>query len=103
MDRRWTAQLSHRLDANAGHLDGFRATLWDADVTLWFPCPGAVLVFMPGLAEIKMLYEQLQSNRVFNNRRATRCVFRRVCVCVNSMLSSVHVDSILRKFQNVLS
>ncbi|XP_071780554.1 putative ATP-dependent RNA helicase DHX57 [Centroberyx gerrardi] len=36
--------------------------------------PGAVLVFMPGLAEIKMLYEQLQSNRMFNNRNRTRCV-----------------------------
>lgn len=36
--------------------------------------PGAVLVFMPGLAEIKMLYEQLQSNRIFNNRRGSRCV-----------------------------
>lgn len=35
---------------------------------------GAVLVFLPGLAEIKMLYEQLQSNRMFNNRGATRCV-----------------------------
>uniref|UniRef100_A0A8C5HIP7 Putative ATP-dependent RNA helicase DHX57 n=1 Tax=Gouania willdenowi TaxID=441366 RepID=A0A8C5HIP7_GOUWI len=36
--------------------------------------PGAVLVFMPGLAEIKMLYEQLQSNRMFNNKGASRCV-----------------------------
>lgn len=36
--------------------------------------PGAVLVFLPGLAEIKMLYEQLQSNRMFNNRGASRCV-----------------------------
>uniref|UniRef100_A0A3P8ZFT8 Putative ATP-dependent RNA helicase DHX57 n=1 Tax=Esox lucius TaxID=8010 RepID=A0A3P8ZFT8_ESOLU len=36
--------------------------------------PGAVLVFMPGLAEIKALYEQLQSNRMFNNRKRTRCV-----------------------------
>lgn len=36
--------------------------------------PGAVLVFLPGLAEIKMLYEQLQSNRKFNNRGASRCV-----------------------------
>ncbi|XP_062339112.1 putative ATP-dependent RNA helicase DHX57 isoform X2 [Osmerus eperlanus] len=35
---------------------------------------GAVLVFMPGLAEIKMLYEQLQSNRMFNNRNRARCV-----------------------------
>uniref|UniRef100_A0A4W5KEL6 Putative ATP-dependent RNA helicase DHX57 n=1 Tax=Hucho hucho TaxID=62062 RepID=A0A4W5KEL6_9TELE len=36
--------------------------------------PGAVLVFMPGLAEIKTLYEQLQSNRMFNNRNRARCV-----------------------------
>ncbi|XP_051946382.1 putative ATP-dependent RNA helicase DHX57 [Xyrauchen texanus] len=36
--------------------------------------PGAILVFLPGLAEIKLLYEQLQSNRMFNNRRADRCV-----------------------------
>lgn len=40
----------------------------------WFLCPGAVLVFLPGLAEIKMLYEQLMSNRMFNNRGATRSV-----------------------------
>ncbi|XP_075059798.1 putative ATP-dependent RNA helicase DHX57 [Mixophyes fleayi] len=36
--------------------------------------PGAVLVFLPGLAEIKMLYEQLQSNALFSNRRSKRCV-----------------------------
>uniref|UniRef100_A0A8B9RK37 RNA helicase n=1 Tax=Astyanax mexicanus TaxID=7994 RepID=A0A8B9RK37_ASTMX len=36
--------------------------------------PGAVLVFLPGLAEIKQLYEQLQANRMFNNRRAKKCV-----------------------------
>uniref|UniRef100_A0A3B3QJM3 Putative ATP-dependent RNA helicase DHX57 n=1 Tax=Paramormyrops kingsleyae TaxID=1676925 RepID=A0A3B3QJM3_9TELE len=36
--------------------------------------PGAILVFMPGLSEIKMLYEQLQSNRLFNNRKDKRCV-----------------------------
>ncbi|XP_069625162.1 putative ATP-dependent RNA helicase DHX57 [Ranitomeya imitator] len=36
--------------------------------------PGAVLVFLPGLAEIKMLYEQLQSNALFSNRRNKRCV-----------------------------
>lgn len=35
-------------------------------------CTGAVLVFLPGLAEIKQLYEQLQSNRMFNNRRKNR-------------------------------
>ncbi|KFP69144.1 Putative ATP-dependent RNA helicase DHX57, partial [Cariama cristata] len=36
--------------------------------------PGAVLIFLPGLAEIKMLYEQLQSNALFNNRHSQRCV-----------------------------
>ncbi|XP_061770530.1 putative ATP-dependent RNA helicase DHX57 [Nerophis ophidion] len=35
---------------------------------------GAVLVFLPGLAEIKSLYEQLQSNRKFNNRHTRSCV-----------------------------
>lgn len=50
----------------------------------WFLCPGAVLVFLPGLAEIKMLYEQLMSNRMFNNRGATRSVTKVVrlfCKC----------------------
>ncbi|KAM6986672.1 putative ATP-dependent RNA helicase DHX57 isoform 1-T2 [Aplochiton taeniatus] len=46
---------------------------WIVDGDHDYP-PGAVLVFMPGLAEIKMLYEQLQSNRMFNNRNKTRCV-----------------------------
>ncbi|KFP81578.1 Putative ATP-dependent RNA helicase DHX57, partial [Acanthisitta chloris] len=36
--------------------------------------PGAVLIFLPGLAEIKMLYERLQSNALFNNRHSKRCV-----------------------------
>ncbi|KFO54699.1 Putative ATP-dependent RNA helicase DHX57, partial [Corvus brachyrhynchos] len=36
--------------------------------------PGAVLIFLPGLAEIKMLYEQLQSNALFNNRHSKRCM-----------------------------
>ena len=40
---------------------------------------GAVLVFMPGMAEIKMLYEQLQSNRLFNNRKGNRFVCGKVC------------------------
>lgn len=43
-------------------------------VMYWSPSTGAVLVFLPGLAEIKMLYEQLMSNRMFNNRGATRSV-----------------------------
>lgn len=46
---------------------------WIVDGPHDYP-PGAVLVFMPGLAEIKMLYEQLQSNRMFNNRSKSRCV-----------------------------
>uniref|UniRef100_A0A8D3BDG0 Putative ATP-dependent RNA helicase DHX57 n=1 Tax=Scophthalmus maximus TaxID=52904 RepID=A0A8D3BDG0_SCOMX len=46
---------------------------WIVDGKHNYP-PGAVLVFLPGLAEIKMLYEQLQSNRMFNNRGKTRCV-----------------------------
>ncbi|XP_068088296.1 putative ATP-dependent RNA helicase DHX57 isoform X2 [Hyperolius riggenbachi] len=36
--------------------------------------PGAILVFLPGLAEIKTLYDQLQSNALFSNRRSKRCV-----------------------------
>ncbi|XP_061523869.1 putative ATP-dependent RNA helicase DHX57 [Phycodurus eques] len=40
---------------------------WIVDGNHSYP-RGAVLVFLPGLAEIKMLYEQLQSNRKFNNR-----------------------------------
>ncbi|KAM7119273.1 putative ATP-dependent RNA helicase DHX57 isoform 1-T2 [Ciconia maguari] len=36
--------------------------------------PGAVLIFLPGLAEIKMLYEQLQCNALFNNRHSKRCI-----------------------------
>ncbi|XP_049640202.1 putative ATP-dependent RNA helicase DHX57 [Suncus etruscus] len=35
---------------------------------------GAILVFLPGLAEIKTLYEQLQANALFNNKRSQRCV-----------------------------
>lgn len=50
-------------------------------VTFWCLYPGAVLVFLPGLAEIKMLYEQLKSNRMFNNRGATRSVSEVVCAC----------------------
>uniref|UniRef100_A0A4W3H8A4 Putative ATP-dependent RNA helicase DHX57 n=1 Tax=Callorhinchus milii TaxID=7868 RepID=A0A4W3H8A4_CALMI len=45
---------------------------WIVDGDHDYP-PGAVLIFMPGLAEIKMLYEQLQSNPLFNNRRSKRC------------------------------
>lgn len=43
---------------------------------------GAVLVFLPGLAEIKMLYEQLMSNRLFNNRGKSRSVSRHMSLAV---------------------
>ncbi|XP_056281028.1 putative ATP-dependent RNA helicase DHX57 [Pseudoliparis swirei] len=45
---------------------------WIVDGNHDYP-QGAVLVFLPGLAEIKMLYEQLMSNRMFNNRGVSRC------------------------------
>lgn len=41
-----------------------------------------MLVFLPGLAEIKMLYEQLMSNRLFNNRGKSRSVSAPVSVVV---------------------
>lgn len=51
----------------------FAPPLFNFNFKIWFTCaPGAVLVFLPGLAEIKLLFEQLQSNRTFNNRRANR-------------------------------
>ncbi|XP_048337698.1 putative ATP-dependent RNA helicase DHX57 [Sphaerodactylus townsendi] len=36
--------------------------------------PGAVLIFLPGLEEIKTLYKQLQFNALFNNRHSKRCL-----------------------------
>ncbi|KAM9835767.1 putative ATP-dependent RNA helicase DHX57 [Aulostomus maculatus] len=45
---------------------------WIVDGRHGYP-PGAALVFLPGLAEIKMLYEQLQSNRLFTSSN-NRCV-----------------------------
>ncbi|KGL77564.1 Putative ATP-dependent RNA helicase DHX57, partial [Tinamus guttatus] len=55
--------------------------------------PGAVLVFLPGLAEIKMLYEQLQSNALFNNRHSNRCVV----FPLHSSLSSEEQQSVFLK------
>lgn len=49
---------------------------------MFFVDAGAVLVFLPGLAEIKMLYEQLMSNRLFNNRGRSRSVSGPVSVVV---------------------
>ncbi|MFT7806120.1 putative ATP-dependent RNA helicase DHX57 [Arapaima gigas] len=62
------------MDLNKINMDLVESLLeWIVDGDHNYP-PGAVLVFMPGLAEIKMLYEQLQSNRMFNNRNNKRCV-----------------------------
>uniref|UniRef100_A0A8C3RTR9 Putative ATP-dependent RNA helicase DHX57 n=1 Tax=Chelydra serpentina TaxID=8475 RepID=A0A8C3RTR9_CHESE len=55
--------------------------------------PGAVLIFLPGLAEIKMLYEQLQSNALFNNRHSKRCVV----YPLHSSLSSEDQQSVFLK------
>ncbi|CAH2252973.1 ATP-dependent RNA helicase DHX57 isoform X1 [Pelobates cultripes] len=52
--------------------------------------PGAVLVFLPGLAEIKMLYEQLQSNALFSNRHKNKCVI----YPLHSSLSSEEQQSV---------
>lgn len=43
-------------------------------------------MFLPGLAEIKMLYEQLMSNRIFNNRKANRSVSKVARACGFSSL-----------------
>lgn len=54
-------------------------------------------MFLPGLAEIKMLYEQLQSNRMFNNRGANRSVSKGVPLFlrffVYSQKEKTHLDS----------
>lgn len=55
--------------------------------------PGAVLVFLPGLAEIKTLYKQLQSNALFNNRHSKRCVV----YPLHSSLSSEEQQSVFLK------
>nr|XP_020832636.1 putative ATP-dependent RNA helicase DHX57 isoform X3 [Phascolarctos cinereus] len=62
------------MDLEKVNLELIEALLeWIVDGMHSYP-PGAVLVFLPGLAEIKMLYEQLQSNPLFNNRRSNRCI-----------------------------
>ncbi|XP_048392078.2 putative ATP-dependent RNA helicase DHX57 [Stegostoma tigrinum] len=63
-----------RMDLDKINLDLIEALLeWIVDGKHNYP-PGAVLIFLPGLAEIKLLYEQLQCNPFFNNRRDKRCV-----------------------------
>ncbi|XP_006839440.1 PREDICTED: putative ATP-dependent RNA helicase DHX57 [Chrysochloris asiatica] len=65
---------------------------WIVDGKHPYP-PGAILVFLPGLAEIKMLYEQLQSNPLFNNRRSNRCVIHPL----HSSLSSEEQQAVFVK------
>lgn len=44
--------------------------------SFYYSCLGAVLIFLPGLAEIQALYTRLQSNAMFNNRHNKRyCLF----------------------------
>ncbi|KAL4694120.1 hypothetical protein H8959_013385 [Pygathrix nigripes] len=62
-------------------------------ILILFIYPGAVLVFLPGLAEIKMLYEQLQCNSLFNNRRSNRCVIHPL----HSSLSSEEQQAVFVK------
>ncbi|XP_075003591.1 putative ATP-dependent RNA helicase DHX57 isoform X2 [Calonectris borealis] len=68
--------------------------------------PGAVLIFLPGLAEIKMLYEQLQSNALFNNRHSKsdeqQSVFLRppagvikIIISTNIAETSVTIDDVV--------
>ncbi|KAM6460944.1 putative ATP-dependent RNA helicase DHX57 isoform 2-T2 [Liasis olivaceus] len=52
--------------------------------------PGAVLIFLPGLAEIQALYKQLQFNALFNNRHSKRCIL----YPLHSTLSSEEQQSV---------
>ncbi|XP_044284690.1 putative ATP-dependent RNA helicase DHX57 isoform X2 [Varanus komodoensis] len=55
--------------------------------------PGAVLIFLPGMAEIKTLYKQLQSNALFNNRHNKQCIV----YPLHSSLSSEEQQSVFLK------
>ncbi|XP_069881522.1 putative ATP-dependent RNA helicase DHX57 isoform X2 [Dipodomys merriami] len=81
------------MDFEKVNLDLIEALLeWIVDGKHSYP-PGAILVFLPGLAEIKMLYEQLQSNSLFNNRRSNRCVIHPL----HSSLSSEEQQAVFVK------
>ncbi|XP_043913365.1 putative ATP-dependent RNA helicase DHX57 isoform X2 [Protopterus annectens] len=80
------------MDLEKINLDLIEALLeWIVEEDHGYP-PGAILIFMPGLAEIKLLYEQLQSNPLFNNRRK-RCVI----YPLHSSLSSEEQQSVFLK------
>lgn len=81
------------MDFDKVNLELIEALLeWIVDGKHSYP-PGAILVFLPGLAEIKMLYEQLQSNSLFNNRRSNRCVIHPL----HSSLSSEEQQAVFIK------
>ncbi|XP_053567900.1 putative ATP-dependent RNA helicase DHX57 [Bombina bombina] len=81
------------MDLEKINLDLIEALLeWIVNGDHSYP-PGAVLVFLPGLAEIKMLFEQLQSNASFNNRRNKRCVI----YPLHSSLSSEEQQAVFLK------
>ncbi|XP_058021031.1 putative ATP-dependent RNA helicase DHX57 [Ahaetulla prasina] len=62
------------MDLNKINLELIEALLeWIVSGKHLYP-PGAVLIFLPGLAEIQALYNRLQSNPMFNNRHSKRCV-----------------------------
>ncbi|XP_073413655.1 putative ATP-dependent RNA helicase DHX57 isoform X2 [Dendrobates tinctorius] len=83
------------MDLDKINLDLIEALLeWIVSGDHSYP-PGAVLVFLPGLAEIKMLYEQLQSNALFSNRRNKRCVI----YPLHSSLSSEEQQAVFIKPQ----
>lgn len=81
------------MDFDKVNLELIEALLeWIVDGKHSYP-PGAILVFLPGLAEIKMLYEQLQCNSLFNNRRSKRCIIHPL----HSSLSSEEQPAVFTK------
>ena len=88
-----TTTLQVRIEVLSRFFQSFGVDLQCNDVTFCLLYSGAVLVFLPGLAEIKMLYEQLMSNRMFNNRGATRSVYDVVYACSN-FSSCYHVPRV---------
>ncbi|CAM9576957.1 unnamed protein product [Lampetra planeri] len=54
--------------------------------------PGAVLIFMPGFGEIKTLFEKLQTNPMFNNRRGNRALL----LPLHSSLSSEEQQAVFK-------
>lgn len=68
------------LDGNHDYPPGKESSLYilcfigDAGLTSCFNHPGAVLVFLPGMAEIKTLYDRLMCNRMFRDPKRSVCL-----------------------------